>query len=147
MNPKVAPLRTPAESTLVRRAKIDLYGEVKRRLALSEPDEALAKVLKEDIESWHRNEDGDAPIVERGNLYELQLSPMRKERTLLDPRKAFNFLKRSLGLDGALAAITIPLAALDKVVPKSEQALFVAEERSGYRNINVVAIGPVAKAA
>src|ERR1035441_2480619 len=103
--PKVVCIRPPSEDDLVWKAKIDLYGEVKRRLALAEPDEALAKSLKDEIESKHKDGPGDVPVVERGNLYAIQLSPRRNERTLTNKRKAWQLLKNALGLDGLIAVI------------------------------------------
>jgi hypothetical protein len=152
MSHKVQPIRPSidAATRLERMAKIDEYGEIKRRLQLAEPDEQRAKALKDEIEGWHKDGPGDVPITERGAAYEVQLSPRRNERTIVDKRKAFDRLKKALGMDGLIAILDIPLTAgVDKVVPKSEQKAFIAEERSGYRTLTVVALAPapVAKAA
>jgi len=141
---KVTEIRTAAGPTPVelaaRQQKIDEYGEVKRRLALAEPDEQRAKALKDTIEAWHEDDAGDLPVVERGLLYEIQLSPRRNERTVTDKKKAFAVLRKGLGLDGLIALLDIPFSTLDKNVPKSAQHAFVAEERSGYRTLTVVAL-------
>jgi hypothetical protein len=134
----VTPIRLASAETALRIKTIDEYGEVKRRLALSEPDEQRAKALKDTIEGWHKGDAGDVPVVERGALYEIQLSPRRNERTVTDKKKCFNALKKTLGLDGLIALFDIGLGVLDKNVPKSAQHAFVTEERSGYRTLTVV---------
>ena len=134
----VIPIRPTSAETALRIKTIDEYGEVKLRLALSEPDEARAKVLKEAIESWHKDGAGDVAVTERGALYEIQLSPRRNERTVTDRKKAFNVLKKAVGLEGLIALLDVPFGILDKNIPKSAQHAFVTEERSGYRTLTVV---------
>lgn len=146
MTNKVQPIQPPAEGVLIWRAKIDLYGEVTRRLALAEPDAALAASLKDEIQERHKDGAGDQPATERGNVYEIQLSARQKKRTIVDRRKAFNLLKRRLGIDGLIAALEIPLGILDKTVSKSEQDTFVSEERSGHRTLTVVALNAAVEA-
>jgi hypothetical protein len=141
---KVVPIAPAMPSDAVRRAKLDEYGEITRRLALCEPDEERAAVLKAEIQSWHESAPADEPIVDRGERWEIQMSPRRNERSITDKRKAFNLLKKSLGLDGVIAVIDIGLGVLDKHIPKSAQKAFVTEERSGCRTLKPVAIHPVA---
>jgi hypothetical protein len=131
--------QTPAEIA-ARRAKIDEYGEIKRRLQLVAPDEARAKLLKQEIESWHKDDPAEQAIVERGSLYDVQLSPRRNERTVTGQKKAFTLLRKALGMDGLIAAIRIPLTLIDKVIPKIEQYGLVTEARTGYRAFTVVPI-------
>jgi len=140
MTNKVQAIPLTAEGVLARRAKIDQYGEVTRRLALAEPDGALEAALKEEIQGWHKDGAGDQPASERGFVYEIQLSARQNKRTIVDRRKAFNILKRRLGIDGLIAALEIPLGILDKSVSKSEQEAFVTEEHSGHRTLKVVAL-------
>jgi hypothetical protein len=134
----VTPIRPTSAETALRIKTIDEYGEVKRRLALAEPDEQRAKVLREQIESWHKDDANDQPVVERGLVYEIQLSPRRNERTVTDKKKAFNVLKKALGLEGLIALLDVPFGIFDKNIPKSAQHAFVTEERSGYRTLTVV---------
>jgi hypothetical protein len=122
--------------------KVDRYGELQRRKKLNEPDEDEAAVLKAEIESWHKDSPADKGPTEKGELYQIQLSPKRNQRTFKDKRKAFNVLMRTLGRDGLIAVIEIPFGVLDKSVPASAQAAFMTEERSGYRTLTVVALQP-----
>lgn len=121
---------------------LDTYGEVTRRLALVAPDEALEKALKEKIQSWYKDAPGELPQTERGFIYEIQMSARRNERTITDKRKVYQLLKKSLGLDGLIAVLEIGLSVIDKHIPKSAQHAFIAEERSGYRTMTVVALDP-----
>jgi hypothetical protein len=139
---KVVPIRSGTPEDAIRRAKLDEFGEIKRRLALSEPDEQRLETLKAEIESWFEDSPPELPIVVRGDRWEVQLSPRRNERTIVDQRKLFNILRKTLGLDGVIATFNLPLGAIDKHVPKSAQAGLVTEERSGYRTLKPVAIAP-----
>ena len=133
---------TPVEAALAeRRVKtIDRYGELDRRAQLHAPDEAEAKVLSAEIQSWHKDSAASKGPTENGEDYQIQLSPKRNERTLRDKRRAFNVLMRALGRDGLIAVIEIPMGVLDKTIPKSAQKAFMSEERSGYRTLTVVAL-------
>jgi hypothetical protein len=127
-----------------RSTAVDRYGELDRRATLAEPDNAEMKILSATIQSWHKDSPADKGPIETGEQYRVQLGAKRNERTLRDKRKAFNLLKRVLGLDGLIAVIEIPFGVLDKSIPKTAQAAFVHEERSGYRTLDVVALHPVA---
>lgn len=139
--------RPPAEASpedIERMKEIDEYGEIKRRLQLREPDVARLGVLAAKIQARHHDDSGEVAVVERGLVYEVQLSPRRNERTIKNKRKAFDALKKALGLDGVLALLEISLTGIDKVIPRSEQKSFISEERSGYRVLTVVPLAPLA---
>jgi hypothetical protein len=131
----------PDEAT--RKQKLDRYGEIIRILKLTAPLEDEKSVLSAEIQGWHKDDAGDVPVIDRGHLYEIQLSPRRNERTIFSKLKAWNALKKALGLHGLIALINIPMGeVLDKHIPKSAQKAFVSEERSGYRTLTVVALHP-----
>ncbi len=135
---------TPAQRA-TRRAKIDIYGELDRKLELVEPEREQHKLLGKEIQSWYKNEDGAMPQVANGNDYRIQLSARRNERVITDKKKAVAALKRALGsLDAVIAVLDIPLGLIDKHVPESEQATFIHEEHSGYRTLEAVALHPPA---
>lgn len=137
---KVTPIRPTSEEMAARRTKMDDLGEVRRRLALAEPDIELEKLLSKEIQSWFQDSAGDRPESARGNLYEIQLTARRNERTVLDKKKAFNCLKKALGLDGLIAVLDIPLGVLDKNLPESVRSAFIHQEHSGYRTLTAVPI-------
>jgi hypothetical protein len=141
LNPKVQTIRAGADSAeIARRVEIvDRYGEIQRRLALLEPDRKEAKELEKQISAWHADDPADVRITERGHLYEIHLSPKRNQRVITDKKRAWSILRKLLGLDALLAALDVPLALLDKHVPKEEQEMFVVQERTGYRTFEVVA--------
>jgi hypothetical protein len=128
-------------------AEVDEYGELARRLALCDPDQARLRVLSAKIQMRHEHDQGDEPVVERGQVYEVQMTPRRHERTIYNKKKAFEALRAALGLDGLIAILDIPVTAIDKVIPRSRQKAFVHEERSGYRILTVVALSPAAAKA
>jgi len=124
---------------------IDELGEIDRQLQLTKPLEARYKVLKEKLDLHFSDFDAEKPCTGRGNEYEVQLSPKRNERTVVDKKKIFGLLKKALTMDGLIALLEIPFgAAIDKYVPKSAQAGLIHEERSGYRTFTIVALKPVA---
>jgi hypothetical protein len=141
---KVAPFaEKPLPAPEVRQGKADRYGELKRQLQLIDPIQQEADSLKEEIESWHQGGAGDYPVIERGFLWELQLSARRRERTIRNKWKLFNRLRSALGIRGVIGMITIPLGEIDKVIPKSEREAFLQEERAGWRAFTVVPLHPI----
>ena len=145
MNNKVQQIRPTTPEAEMVKALIDDYGEACRRKALAQPDLDLAKDLKEKIELLAADRAADLPFTIAGHRYQLQFSARRRERTLTDKRKAFNALKKALGMDGLIAVIDIPFgAAIDKHIPESLRKTFVTEEKSGYRTVDVVALAPAA---
>ena len=134
----------PLPPPVVRQAKIDRYGELDRLAELRTPDELERKALKEEIESWHEDKPGDCAISEAGKSYVILMSARRKERTVTDKRKAFNLLKKRLGMDGLITALEIGLGFIDKHCTASEREAFVVTELSGYRTFSVVATSPAA---
>jgi hypothetical protein len=134
----------PAIDISARKDQIDRYGELQRMIAIFAPIEAEARLLKIEIEGWHAKDKPGAAFTERGHLYAINISACRNERTVVDKRKAFNRLKEALGLDGVIGVVQINLATIDRYIPASEQKAFIAEERSGYRTFEVVALHPAA---
>jgi hypothetical protein len=144
-----SPLQTVPRpvAALSQQQKVDRFGELDRQIQLLAPLTAAHRALKEEIESWHRGDAGDTPVVEKGVLYEVQMSPRRNERTVVNKKKVFALLKAALGIDGIVALVNLPFeAAIDKYIPKSSQKGLINEERSGYRTFTVVALQPAAPA-
>jgi hypothetical protein len=146
MSPKIVPIRPSAADGVLDEAakieKINRYGELDRLLSLSKPYKDEAEVLKDEIESWHENDPADKGAISTGTLYRIHLTAKRNARALIDKKKAFHLLRKKLGFDGLMAILDIPLGAIDKAIPKSEQS-FIHEERSGYRSLTVVALQPI----
>lgn len=138
----VTPISPPTPEATVRRMKVDRYGELDRLAKLHVPDKDEQELLKEEIQSWHKDAPGDMPAFECGDAYRVNMTARRNERTITDPRKAYNYLKKELGIDGLIAVLTIALSVVDKNVPKSAQHAFITEERSGYRTFSVVQLNP-----
>jgi hypothetical protein len=118
---------------------IDRFGELHRLIDQHAPIVEEEKRLHQEIESWYANLPPETPTVAHGKLYAIQIGPRQNERTITNPLKAFELLRKQLGLEAVLALITIPLgAAVDKFIPKSKHKLFITEERSGYRRFVAV---------
>jgi hypothetical protein len=125
----------------------DEYGDLDRQIHAFAPKAARHKALRAKIEEAVKEHPADLPALLQGKLYQLQLSPRKNERTLTDKAKAWALLRKVLGIEALIAAVTIPLTLLDKWVPKDRQAGFVSEARTGTRIITVVALAPPGKAA
>lgn len=147
MSAKVIPIRPPSPEDQRRKAVIDEYGEVTRRLELCEPDQERAKLLKAEIESWDTDRGATEVITHDGHAWQVQFSARRNERTVINKPKAFALLKKALGLDGVIAMLDMPLGVLDKHIPESQRTGLVHQERAGYRTCKLVALNPVSKAA
>jgi hypothetical protein len=143
---------TPEEAAKAeqRRATVDRYGELDRRADLAKPDEAEAAILKSEIQGWYKETPADKGASAQGDLYRVNLTAKRDERTLVDKRKAFNILTKRLGMDGLIAVITLPLTVIDANFTTAEQESLCPKTRSGYRTLSVVAMqaaGELQKAA
>jgi len=135
---------TGAPGPSLRKKKIDRFGELDRRLSLVAADQEEYDLLKKEFQEWHKDDDGAKPCVEIGNIYQANLSARRKERTVIDKKKAWAALRKSFGgVDALLAALDLPLGLIDKHVPESERKAFLHQEHSGYRTVDVVALHPV----
>ena len=121
---------------------VDRYGELQRRHELAKPDEEERKILSDKIQSWHREDYGGSGATENGVIYRINLSAKRNERIYTNKKMAFHLLRKALGFDALIALLDIPFGALDKTVPKSAQGPFVYQERSGWRELTVVALNP-----
>lgn len=126
--------------------EVDRLGELERRKGLAALDEAEYKALKDKAGKVAEAQPADKPCALRGELYELQLGPRRKERTIIARWKVFLRLRKALGLKGIICALTIPIGLVDENIPKSEQAGMVSEEQSGWRSMSLVALQPAEKA-
>jgi hypothetical protein len=127
-------------------AKIDRYGELDRQLELMAPIEEEHAALKAEFQSWHEHDQADKPVIEAGQIYQVQMSPRTNKRTILNKKKVFEMMRRALGIDALIGIVDIPLSEIDKTIPESMQKGLLHKERSGYRTVKVVPLLP-AKAA
>lgn len=119
---------------------IDRFGDLDLKVQQFAPIQEEYDLLKKKLQAGLEGKPGDRPHVLDGRRYLLQLGARRTERTITNKKAVFARLKKSLGLDGFLALITIPLGeGVDKNIPKSDHKLFLVEEQSGSRSIKVVA--------
>jgi hypothetical protein len=119
-------------------AIIDEFGDLDREIQLFAQKVKRHKELRDLIGEAVETRKAEKPIILRGTLYELQLSPRKAERTVTDKTKLFGLLKKLLGLDALIAALTIPLGLIDKWVPDAEDAGLAASAATGIRTITVV---------
>jgi|ERR1041384_5796580 hypothetical protein len=125
-------------------SEIDEYGELDRQLALLTPRH---KALKARFQAHFESHPADQPAVVHGSIYTLQLSARSKERTIVHQVKAWNILRKKIGLSALIALVKIPLTtAIDQHTTEAEQKTFLIEERSGSRTIKAVAAVKLAAA-
>ena len=120
-------------------ADIDRYGDLHLKVELFAPTLEEHELLRKKIESQCERKAADRPAVIEGLRYQIQLTARRNERTITNKRRVFALLKKTLGLDGVLALITIPLAeGVDKNIPKSLHSTILVQEQSGSRTMKVI---------
>lgn len=128
-------------------ALVDKYGDLDRQIQLFAAKVKRHKELKDLIGEAVETRKAEKPVILRGKLYELQLSPRKEERTLTNKPKLFTLLKKLLGLDGLIAVLPIPMALVDKWIPEAEDLKLVATAATGTRIITVVPLAPPRKVA
>ena len=126
---------------------IDEYGELCRRDQERKPEEARKAWLKEQIEQYYAKLPAATPTVAQGHLYSLQISARQVKRTITDPMKLWNLLRKQLGAEALVALAKILLETVDKFIPESKHSLFLVSERTGPRTFVAVAKASPQKAA
>ena len=118
-------------------ALVDEYAEVRQRMMALEPnvnpdaqrfDELEAEVLER-----AKPVEAEKSIIMHGQRFTLPVSPRRKVRTML--ADALPKLLKKFGRDKFLAACTLPLGAVDKLVPADERKKYLKEAFTGPRII------------
>lgn len=97
------------------------------------------KALKYEIAGWFSDLPADQTFVAEGKLYTIQIGKKENRRTITNPARAFNLLKKTVGLVALLRSITIPLKAIDDHVPIEIHPSILTQERTGPRDIVAVA--------
>lgn len=121
----------------------DHYGELDRQVTLFEPTMADHKAAKDRLVEMAKSDPAEKGVLITGAQYRVQLGACKNERTITDQPKAWRAVVKGLGNAGAIAAVTIPLGVIDKVVVLEEQQkLFLVKAQTGSRSIEVVALRP-----
>lgn len=119
--------------------EIDRYGDLHLKIQLFAPVLEEHELLKKKILASLASQPADLPAVAEGARYSLRLTARRLERVIVNRKLLFNRLRKLIGLDAFLDAITIPLGELvDKNFPVALQAAFLVSERTGPRTMTVV---------
>ena len=100
--------------------------------------------LKKEIQELHKHDPADQPVHLEGKLYLVDLGRRENERSITSKTKAFAALKKVIGLNSLVEALTYTLKVLDLHIPKEKQAAFVKTERTGPRSIRSAVKTPVA---
>jgi hypothetical protein len=134
---------TPPIQTVGRDQIIDEFGELDRRINEFRPVVARHKALKDEIAGWYSALAGDQTAVAEGKLYTIQIGRGENRRTITNVVRAFNLLKKAVGLETVLGLITIPLKVIDAHVSILDQRSIIKQERTGPRDIVAVAKAPI----
>lgn len=122
-----------------RAAIIDEFGELDRRVAELKPVIDRHKELKQTICGWCDKIEADKGAVFEGRRYSAHVAAAKITRKITDKLRAFNLLKKVLGLRGAVEKVTIPLEkAVDAYIPEKQHKLFLVEV-PGSREVHAVA--------
>jgi hypothetical protein len=114
---------------------IDEYGELARRVTAFKPTAERKLELEKEIASWYGEEPADREFVAEGRFYSVQVSARGLKRTIVDMTKLF----AAAGKARFLQICTVPVGAIDREFPVEKRKAFLAEERTGRRNVDVVA--------
>lgn len=124
--------------------KLDRLGSLLYRELSSdaEPWRAELKALKTEIQAHYAGHPADVPIRAAGDRYFIDLTVRENRRSITDPQKAFDALKKAMTMAKLVEALKIPFSLLDRWVTADRQAAWVKQERSGSRDISAVLIAP-----
>jgi hypothetical protein len=129
-------------------AELNEFGDLNLQIEHMGPAVARHAVLKEKIVAMSKDEDGEKPCVFAADRWTVQFMPRENRRTIFDPRKAFNALKKIIGLDATMALAEVPLGAgIDKFIPEEKHKLFLTKARTGPRSMKVIPTEPPQQAA
>lgn len=138
----------PDTAVAILKAKIDEFGDLDLKIQQLAPDIARHAVLKTELAEVAKAMDADRQCVAAGVRWTIWFTPRENRRRITNARKAFDAVKKVVGLEGLIALITIPFeAAIDKHVPEELHKLFLVQERVGPRTMKVVPNSPPAPPA
>lgn len=129
-----APQSTPSVSPLA--SKIDRVGYLLAEQQRAKPWLKELEALKAELQAECLDMPADKPVRLEGNLYYVDLSARENRREITDKSKAWAALKKAIGIDKLIAALSIPLKVLDASVPAEKQVGYVKTERTGSRDIS-----------
>jgi hypothetical protein len=92
--------------------------------------------LKTELRKHCESSPADLPVRLSGATYFLDFTVRENERVITDKPKAFAALRKAMGIDKLIAALTITLKLLDKEIPASSQAKYVITARTGSRDVS-----------
>lgn len=96
------------------------------------------KRLKAEIRAHCEPMAGNAPVRLEGAQYYIDLTRKENEKRVTDKAKAFAALKKAMGLERLVQAITVTFKLLDQWVPAAQQTPFIVTEHTGSRDIECV---------
>jgi hypothetical protein len=118
----------------------DYFGELDRQVKTFEPVAEAHKTAKERLLKLAEDSPADSSVVIAGRTWRVHFGKRSNERTITDQKKVFQLVEKRLGKDGAIAAVSLPMALVDKVATDSEQKTFIVREASGTRRIESVTL-------
>ncbi len=122
------------------RAKLDRFGSLETRYREAKPWLDERDALKKTIQDLYAATPGTEPIRATGNLYYVDLSLREYQRKVTAPAKAFNALKKAMGVTALINGLTYTMKLLDAHTTEDQRKAFIVNERTGPRDISAVII-------
>ena len=121
--------------TAEQRASVDEFARV-RQLCLAfqpnvNPHAARFAALEAELLIWCEGVDPEQPVVLEGEHFQVPVSRQEWQRRPKNIRKLFN----AVGVTKFLAACSMTLTSIRKLIPKGEQGDYISETRTGPREI------------
>ena len=138
----VTPTKAPTQSTesAAFKLKVDRTAYLLQREQQDKPYRKELAALKAEMQVYGESQSADAPIRLHGTdrpegtpYLDLTMREMRREVT--DKPRAFAALRKVLNLAALAEALNYTFKLLDQYVPAAEQDKFVAQDRTGSRDI------------
>lgn len=135
------PALSPA-AALAFKKTLDRCGELleKKRASDAEPWREELDGLTALIAEHYKDEPAEHPIRGIGLTYYIDLTKRENRRKVVNKQRAFEKLKKAMGIGILIEALSYPFALLDKHVSMVDQATFVTQKRTGSRDISAVLI-------
>ena len=97
--------------------------------------EERGKLLVE-VAGWYEDFDPDRSDAWETESFLLKVGPRENERTITDRAKCYKLLRMTIAQ--FIEVCTIPLKLVDKRIAKEKHSLFLVQERTGPRDIEVM---------
>lgn len=135
----------PTPITAFPKEKLDRCGYLlaKQKAANAEPWREELSGLVAEIREHYKKSPADVPVRAAGALYYIDLTKREIKRTVSHKLRAFDALKKVMGLKPLIEALTISFKLLDAHVAPADQVSFVTQERTGTRDVTAVLIHAV----